>query len=151
MERICIPTQPNMSLEYEASNEREFGPCPDCGQQTKRVWGYVYRDDAAIAAYCVEWTPSHQERNAMFDLIIGKWGDSAGAADRKAVSVAYRVLQTGPSFMVQDASMRRIGSSSLVSEALSRTDVVGKQVASEVFAICDLIYLADPRIAGLRQ
>jgi hypothetical protein len=151
MERVCIPTQPNMSLEYEASNEREFGPCPDCGQQTKRVWGYVYRDDAAIAAYFVEWTPSHQERDAMFDLIIGKWGDSAGAADRKAASVAYRVLETGPSFMVQDASTRRIGSSSLVSEALSRNDVVGKQVASEVFAICDLIYLADPRIASLRQ
>lgn len=151
MERIRIPTQPNMSLEYEASNEREFGPCPDCGQQTKRVWGYVYRDDAALAAYFVEWTPSHQERDAVFDLIIGKWGEDAGAADRKAVSVAYRVLETGPSFMVKDAGARRVGSSSLVSEALNRNDVVGKQIASEVFAICDLIYVADPRIAGLRQ
>lgn len=53
--------------------------------------------------------------------------------------------------MVQDASARRIGSSSLVSEALNRNDVIGKQIASEVFAICDLIYVADPRIAGLRQ
>ena len=135
-----------MSLEYEASNEREFGPCPGCGEQTKRVWGYVYRDDAAIAAYFVELTPSHQAQDAVFDLIIGKWGEDAGAADRSAVSVAYRVLETGPSFMVQDAGARRIGSSSLVSEALSRSDVVGRQVATEVFAIWELIYLADPRI-----
>lgn len=151
MDRISIPTQPDMRLEYEAGNERDFGPCPDCGQRTKRVWGYVYRKDAAIAAYFVEWTPSHQQRDAVFDLIIGRWGEDAGPADRKAVSLAFRVLETGPSFMVQDARARRIGSSSLVSEALNRNDIVGKQVAADVFAICDLIYLADPRIIGLRQ
>jgi hypothetical protein len=151
VERICLPNQPDIALEYDASNEREFGPCPDCGQKTKRVWGYVYRDDAAIAAYFVEWTPSHQEKDAVFDLIIGKWGESVTANERKAISVAFRVLNSGPSFMVQDAGARRIGSSPLVSEALNRKDVIGTHIAEEVFEVCDLIYLADPRIADLRQ
>ena len=121
----------------------------DRGQRTKRVWGYVYRDDAAIAAYFVEWTPSHQD--ALFDLIIGKWGETATADQRKAVSVAFKVLESGPSFMVQDASARKIGLSSLISEALDRKDVIGSPIAEQVFQICDLIYVADPRIAGLRQ
>ena len=149
MERISLPNQPGMTLEFEAANEREFGPCPDCGQRTKRVWGYIYRDDAAFAAYYVEWTPSHLD--ALFDLIIGEWGESATADQRKAVSVAFKVLESGPSFMVQDASARKIGSSSLISEALDRKDVIGRPIAEQVFQICDLIYVADPRIADLRQ
>jgi hypothetical protein len=150
MERIFLPNQPDMVLEYESTNEREFGPCPDCGKRTKRVWGYVYRDDAAIAAYFVEWTPSHAERDAMFDLIVGTWGEGVGPEQRKAVSVAYRVLETGPSFMVQDANARKIGSSSLVSKALDRSDVIGQPIAEKIFAICDAVYLGDPRISELR-
>lgn len=148
MERISLTNQPGMTLEFEAANEREFGPCPDCGQKTKRVWGYIYRDGAAIAAYFVEWTPSHQD--AVFDLIIGKWGESVTSEQRKAVSVAFTVLDSGPSFMVRDASARRIGSSALLCEALDRKDVIGSPTAEQVFEICDLIYVADPRIADLR-
>lgn len=109
--------------------------------------GYVYRGDTATAAYFVEWTPTHPQRDAVFDLILGKWGEAARADDRRAVSVAFKVLNTGPSFMVQDASVRHIGSSSLVSGTLDRNSVVGTAVAPTVFEICGLIYLADPRIA----
>jgi hypothetical protein len=81
---------------------------------------------------------------------LGKWGENAGPSDRQAVSVAFRVLDTGPAFMVQDASVRPVGSSPLVSRALDRADVVGHPIAAEVFQICDSIYLADPRINELR-
>ena len=104
----------------------------------------------ATAAYYVEWTPSHPQRDAAFDLIIGKWGENSGPSDRQAVSVGFRVLDTGPAFTVQDASVRRIGSSPLVSRALNRTEVVGQPIAADVFQICDSIYLADPRIVELR-
>lgn len=150
MQRINVPNVPEMALEYAFENEAELGPCPDCGQKTKRVWGYVYRSDIPTAAYYVEWTPSHPQRDAAFDLIIGKWGENAGPSDRQAVSVAFRVLDTGPAFMVQDASVRGVGSSPLVSRALNRTEVVGQPIAADVFQICDSIYLADPRINELR-
>jgi len=150
MQRISVPHFPEMTLEYAVENEAELGPCPDCGQKTRRVWGYVYRSDIATAAYYVEWTPSHPRRDAAFDLIIGRWGESAGPSDRQAVSVAFRVLETGPAFMVQDASVRTIGSSPLGSRALNRIEVVGQPIAADAFQICDSIYLADPRINELR-
>lgn len=150
MQRIGIPHFPEMALEYAVENEVELGPCPDCGQKTRRVWGYVYRSNIATAIYSVEWTPSHVQRDATFDLIIGKWGENAGASDRQAVSVAFRVLDTGPAFMVKDASVRRIGTSPLVSRASDRSEVVGQPIAADVFQICDSIYLADPRINELR-
>jgi len=150
MQRVSVPNFPEIVLEYAIENEAELGPCPDCGQKTRRIWGYVYRSDIATAAYYVEWTPSHSQRGAAFDLIIGKWGENSGSSDRHAVSVAFRVLDTGPAFMVQDASARGIGASPLVSRALDRTEVVGQPIAADVFQICDSIYLADPRIDELR-
>jgi len=151
MDRISLPNRPELALEFDANNQAELGPCPDCGKNTKRVWGYIYNADAATAAYFVEWTPAHPQRDAVFDLILGKWGEAAGPEDRSAVSVAFRVLDTGPSFMVQDASRRRIGSSPFVSTALDRNTLVGTAIAASVFEICDLIYLADPRVAELRD
>ena len=90
------------------------------------------------------------ERDAAFDLIIGKWGENAGPNDRQAVSVAFKVTDTGPAFMVQDASVRSVRTGSLVSRALNRAEVVGQPIAADVFQICDSIYLADPRIDELR-
>jgi hypothetical protein len=110
----------------------------------------VYRSDIATAAYYVEWTPSHPQRDAAFDLIVGKWGENAEPSDRNAVSLAFRVLDTGPAFMVQDASLRKIGSSPLVSHASNRDEVVGQPISADVFQICDSIYLADSRIDELR-
>jgi hypothetical protein len=151
MERIVLPEQPELTLEYESGNHSESGPCPHCGQMTSRVWGYVYRFDLPLAAYFVEWTPGHSENEATFDLIVGRWGEDAHAAGREAVSVGFRVLESGPAFMVQDAAARRVGSSSLVSKALSRNEVIGSPLANDVFLVCDLIYLADPRIEKLRN
>jgi len=99
MQRVSVPNFQEIVLEYAIENEAEFGPCPDYGQKTRRIWGYVYRSDIATAAYYVEWTPSHSQRDAAFDLILGKWGENAGSSDRQAVSVAFRVLDTGPSFI----------------------------------------------------
>jgi hypothetical protein len=151
MMRLTMPGRAELALEYDTKNQKELGPCPHCGQRTSRVWGYVYQLEAAIAVYYVEWTPLHPVKDATFDLIVGRWGEDAHAADRQAVSVAFRMLESGPSFMVQNASTRAIAKSPLISAALDRNDVIGTPLADVVFAVCDLVYLADPRIADLRN
>jgi hypothetical protein len=117
---------------------------------TSRVWGYVYRFDEALAAYFVEWTPGHDATQAYFDLIVGKWGDETHVSDRQAVSLEFRKFENGPQFMVIDATDRSVATSTLISKALNRADVIGTQLASEIFAICDVIFLEDPRLAILR-
>ena len=118
---------------------------------TERVWGYVNQEEATIAAYFVEWTPGHAEQAANFDLILGTWGPESISQERKAVALAFRRLQNGPSFMVIDAADRPIAMSSLISEALSRQQVVGNLIAETVFAVCDAIFLKDYRIVQLRD
>ena len=115
------------------------------------VWGYVSQGDAAVAAYFVEWTPGHQDCAANFDLIIGVWGPDASARDRTAVALTFRHVPTGPAFMVVDAAERPVGISPLVGEALGRKQVVGKPIATTVFALCDCVYAQDGRIEELRR
>jgi hypothetical protein len=148
---ITRPDLNELALEIEQENQKVFGPCSCCGEMTRRVWGYAYRANEPLAAYFVEWTPGHPYREATFDLIIGRWGEGAGATERKAVSLSFRHMQSGPAFMVQNASVRPVATNFLVKEALDRDAVLGTPVADDVFAVCDLVYLADPRIEDLRS
>ena len=75
MEWITHPDLSDLALEIEQENEKKFGPCLCCGNMTTRVWGYAYRAKKPLAAYFVEWTPGHAYREAIFDLIIGRWGE----------------------------------------------------------------------------
>jgi hypothetical protein len=96
----------------------------------------------------VEWTPGRVDQAASFDLILGKWGPEANSTDRQGVALAFRNLETGPTFMVVNSADRPIGASALVGEALSRDQVIGKPVAETAFAVCDSIFLQDDRIAA---
>jgi hypothetical protein len=128
-----MTSESGFQLTINPEDHRVFGPCDCCGNMTQRVWGYVNREEAAVAAYFVEWTPGHAEQAAHFDLIIGKWGPESTEVDRKGVAVAFRQLQNGPSFMVIDAAHRPIATSALISEVLSRDHVIGKPLAAMVF------------------
>ena len=146
-----MPFQAAFHLVINSEDQRTFGPCDCCGNMTRRVWGYVNRGETTIAAYFVEWTPGHLAHAASFDLILGKWGTEAGSADRQAVALAFRHMETGPEFMVVNAADRPIGASPLVGEALTREQVVGQPIAQTVFAVCDSILLQDDRISPLRD
>jgi hypothetical protein len=138
-------------LTFETSGEKSFGPCDCCGKMTKRVWGCVYDADAALAAYFVEWTPGHESSSANFDLIVGAWGDENDNSRRRAVSLEFRRLDTGPAFMVIDSVTRPVANSPWISAALSRQEVVGTETANVAFDICDVLYLKEPRLAWLRE
>ena len=146
-----MPEINDLRLEIFPDNQKTFGPCDCCGEMTSRVWGYVYQGNDALAAYYVEWTPGHDGKQANFDLIIGIWGEDTSASDRQAIAVEFRKLDTGPAFRVIDTKYRAVSKSALVGMALDRESVIGTPFATQSFAICDLIYLEDPRISELRN
>jgi hypothetical protein len=137
-------------LEIEPAESRDFGPCACCGNNSRCVWGYVRTPDAALACYFVHWTLTRvSDHGANFDLIIGRWGEGAFAQDRVLVALEYRLLETGPAFMVIDAGGRPSASSDLAGRALSRAEVIGQPIAKQAFAIVDAILAQDARVAEL--
>ena len=114
------------------------------------VSGFIYRGEAAEAAYFVHWTSGQVlEHGAHFDLIVGKWGALASRTDRSALSLEFRVTENGPAFMVINASDRPVATHELVGNALRRDDVIGTPVAQLAFAIVDAIWLQDTRISEI--
>jgi len=133
------------AIEAGASNDT--GPCSCCGNLSRTITGFVYGDVGAVAAYFVHWTLHQVPRHgANFDIILGRWGEGALPEHRVAISLAFRQTESGPAFMVIDASSRPVGSHQLVGTALARTQVVGTPIAKQAFAIVDAIWLQDARI-----
>jgi hypothetical protein len=89
------------------------------------------------------------DHGANFDLIIGKWGDQATAQDRSLVSLAYRLFESGPQFMVIDGHDRPSAKSELVGHVLPRAEVVGQPIAKVSFAAVDAILAQDRRVLEL--
>jgi len=117
---------------------------------SRTVWGYVYRRGRAEAAYFVRWTLGGVHRHgAGVDLIIGRWGEGAGPADRSAVSLEYRIDKGPPAFMVIDSADRDVANSELVGKSLARSEVIGTPLAQTAFDIVDAIWLQDERIAEI--
>lgn len=83
---------------------------------------------------------------ANFDLIYGRWGDGASNSDRRAISLLHFENEDGPGVMVIDAKDRPIATSSLVSKALTRDEVIGTDLAKHVFAIFDAVITQDTRL-----
>jgi len=138
------------SFEIE-QGDSSLGHCECCGTTTRRIYGYVHRDGATVAAYFVGWTKQKPDHGAAFDLIIGKWGEAATKQDRCAVALDFHIKDASPAFMVVDAHGRLKAGSELVSAVLRRLDVIGTPFAPQVFALIDAIYLGDPRLDEIRN
>jgi hypothetical protein len=137
-------------ITIEPTGERDTGTCFCCGRSSRRVWGFAYEGEACLAAYFVHWTLGHvPDQGANFDMMIGPWGETASAENRIAVSLAYRIYETGPSFMVINARARAVAQSPLIGVALDRDQVLGTPTAERAFAIVDAILARDQRIAEL--
>jgi hypothetical protein len=101
-----------------------------------------------VAAYFVQWAVGRvADHGALFDLVLGRWGAGATAADRVLVTLDYRITDTGPAFMVIDSAGRPADDPSMVGRALSRAEVVGQPVAAESFTVADAVLAQDARIA----
>jgi hypothetical protein len=138
-------------LRVEPTGVRDFGPCDCCGNNSRSVWGLIHSAEGTIASYFVQWTLTRiADHGANFDLILGQWGEKATPLDRCLVSLAFRLFDNGPQFMVIDGRSRPAATSELVGHILRRNDVVGQPIATRAYAAVDAILAQDPRLSELR-
>ena len=137
-------------LQVAPTGTNDYGPCECCGNNSRCVWGFIHTPHGTLASYFVHWTlkrvPDH---GANFDLILGKWGKDATAQDRFLVSLAYRLAEGGPQFMVVDGHNRPSAKSELVGRVLRRAEVVGQPISKQAFAAVDAILAQDSRVMEL--
>jgi hypothetical protein len=132
-------------VKIEPDGEKFHGPCPDCGEATRSVWGYVSTEDAARAVYYIRWTDFHLERGAQLGISIGVWGDGSRPIDRALFGVECRIGETGPAFMLVDAASVPWSADAFLGMSLTRPQALADSRKAEVFEILDRIVEADPR------
>ena len=94
------------TLTVEPTGMNDYGPCECCGNNSRCVWGFIHsRGHRRVVLRPLD-TQQGRRPRANFDLILGKWGEQATARDRSLVSLAYRLFDTGPQFMVIDGHDR---------------------------------------------
>lgn len=134
------------TLEIEPASMKTSGQCACCGKSRRTAWGFVYVDGGPHACYFVEWTLGRRDCSARFDVVVGKWFDGTTENDREAVSLEYRLLDTGPSFAVVDADGRPAAE---VGRATKSAEVTGTPLADEVVSIAGAVLEADERVRDL--
>lgn len=138
------------ALRVEPAGSNDYGPCECCGNDSRCVWGFIHAPGVTLASYFVHWTLGRvADHGANFDLMLGRWDDNATAQDRCLVSLAYRLLEDGPQFMVIDGHDRPSARSELIGRVLRRSEVIGQPVAEQAFAAVDAILKQDPRVLEL--
>jgi len=151
-----------MNLRLEADGEKEPTLCSCCGNPTRTVWGYIYDEDNAFAAYFVQWTSGNKasdnktgggtKHNSNFDFIVGTWGDDS-IEDKKLLSWVYNAThQTGGSYMAIDAQNRPAAESTLCNVALTREEIVNDWNLMEISKqLLDVVWANEPRIDEIRN
>jgi len=142
-----MPESPRQHPFKVEATGASSGKCDCCGLESRCVWGLVHDDDAARAAYWMQWTAGHMsDHGANLDLILGAWGEGTTADDRFAVALVHRQQADGsPALAFIDAEQRPIAALPLAKIALARKDVIGTPLAEQIFAITDAIYAQDDR------
>ncbi len=135
---------PNV-LTIEPDGAAVHGACPDCGRNTRSVWGYISNQAGARAVYFIRWTDGHLERGAQVIVSIGAWGTGALASNRTAFGLECRVDATGPSFMLVDAENLPWGTEEFLGTKLTRATALSHPLKPEIFEILDELVVRDPR------
>jgi hypothetical protein len=131
-------------VSIEPDGEAVHGSCPDCGKDTRSVWGYISNDAGARAVYFIRWTDGHVERGAQLIVSIGGWGEGTNPSDRVVFGLEGRV-DPSLAFMVVDAAELPWSDQEHLGAKLTRADALAHPFAAEVFGILDALVARDPR------
>jgi hypothetical protein len=141
----------NALLEIEPLGSKDAGRCECCDRVSRKIWGLWREEPRGRGCYFVHWTVGHVfEKGAHIDVIFaGPKQESGGLPDFHAVSLEYRIFETGPEMMVVDATAAAYAMSPCLGRRLKRSDVISGPLAATVFAICDAFLVRDERLAAL--
>jgi hypothetical protein len=120
--------------------------CPHCGEESKTVWGWVSKDNAAHAVYFANLMTGHQEMSARLTISIGGWGDEEDLPKRKWVFIEARPIPTSYKMMVREPEESLYNGKPILGTPLTRSEALASPLMQEFFAVADHIAFNDPAV-----
>ena len=120
--------------------------CPHCGEESKTVWGWVSKDNAAHAAYFVNLMTGHQEISARLTISIGGWGEEDNLRNRMWVYIETRPIPSRYEMMVREPEESLYNGKQILGTPLTRSEALASPLMQEFFAVADYIAFNDPAV-----
>jgi hypothetical protein len=133
-------------ITIELGEERELSHCECCGNVTRSVHGFLYKDNDAYAVYFASWTDNHKERVVTIAIGLGEWGDNATEEDRFSVGLNAWSVAEQKNFAVIEPSDSPWGATKFIGRMMSRDSVLASPEKEEFFHVAEHIVNDDPRI-----
>ena len=76
------------------------------------------------------------------------WGEGADASAKECIALEWLNTETGPGCRVVDAIDTSWAKEQMLGRMLSREEALASGRAAEAFAISDVVWLNDARLAG---
>lgn len=135
---------PSFGIEF---NEKiESFKCSHCGEESKTVWGWVSKDNAAHAVYFANLMTGHQEVSARLTISIGGWGDEVNLAKRKWIYIEARPIPTSYEMMVREPDESLHNGKPMLGASMTRSEALASPLIKEFFAVADYIAFNDPAV-----
>lgn len=140
-------------LHIEPSGERELFRCPDCGNLTRQIWGFVETETEGVreayAAYFMRWTDARLDHGIVVALSIGGWGGNTRhkvliglecSVDAGEASCRFIDALETPFARNQDANQ--------LGETLAAQEVLAGPLAQEAMELVAALQVCDRRFAN---
>jgi hypothetical protein len=135
---------PSYGIEF---NEKiESFKCSHCGEESKTVWGWVSKDNAAHAVYFANLMTGHLEASARLTISIGGWGDEDNLAKRKWIYIEARPTPTSYEMMVREPEESLYNGKPILGTSMTRPEALASPLLQEFFAVADYIAFNDPAV-----
>jgi hypothetical protein len=133
----------------ELGDDSESGACASCDKPVAHTRGSVQYRDAMCLEYLIAWHRDEPtEPSAWCHVIADEWADPA--SPRSVVYFSYGLVEDGhAAFTVKDADCDFVRAMFPGHRYVARNEVMGTQMAEELFQITDFIWLNDDRVAPI--
>jgi hypothetical protein len=134
----------------ELNEQIETFDCPDCGNKSMAVWGFVSKDNAAHAVYYAGLMTGHHQPSVRLTLSIGRWGmdntDKENEQGRHWVFIEARPTTDSYEMMVREPEESFYFDKRILGKPISRTEALASSLLKEFFTVADFVAFNDPAI-----
>ncbi len=134
----------------ELNDQIKTFDCPDCGEKSMTVWGFVSKNNVAHAIYYAGLMTGHEHASVRLTISIGGWGvdsaDEQDVAGRNWIFLEARPTTDSYEMMVREPEESFYFDKRILGKSMSRTQALASPLLNEFFAVADFIAFNDPAV-----
>lgn len=140
------------ALAIEFSSTKELPACPCCGKKAVHVGGFVYYAEEKRAEYLIAWHPGAPDEDSLWLFrFADDWDHEGSLGVPEVILLRCGTVEGKFGFGIVDADCEFARGVAPTAELLSRSSVVGTELAREVFEAVDYIWLNDDRLNEITE